>query len=47
MQTLGGGSPLVLVDGRIINSGITTIDPKDIESVEVIDVVSARYLVAP
>lgn len=44
VQTLGGGSPLVLVDGRIINSGITTIDPKDIESVEVIDVVSARYL---
>jgi hypothetical protein len=39
-----GSRPLVLVDGRIINSGITPIDPQDIESVEVIDVVSARYL---
>ncbi len=39
-----GSRPLVLVDGRIINSGITPIDPQDIESVEVVDVVSARYL---
>ncbi len=39
-----GSSPLVLIDGQIINSGITPIDPQDIESVEVIDVVSARYL---
>lgn len=47
MQTLtmsNGSTPLILVDGNKINTGINSIDPKDIESVEVIDVVSARYL---
>lgn len=39
-----GSGPLVLVDGKAVNTGITPIDPKDIESVEIIDVVSARYL---
>lgn len=39
-----GSTPLVLIDGNRMNSGITPIDPKDIESVEVIDVVNARYL---
>lgn len=39
-----GSRPLILIDGKIIHSGITPIDPKDIESVEIIDVVSARYL---
>ena len=39
-----GGKLLILIDGKIINTGITPIDPKDIESVEVIDVVNARYL---
>ncbi|MBS9768770.1 MAG: outer membrane beta-barrel protein [Flavobacteriaceae bacterium] len=39
-----GESPLILIDGRLVNSGIQPINPKDIESVEVSDVVSARYL---
>lgn len=39
-----GESPLILIDGRLVNSGIKPINPKDIESVEVFDVVSARYL---
>jgi len=39
-----GSSPMVLIDGRSVNSGITPINPKEIESVEVRDVVSARYL---
>ncbi len=39
-----GSFPLVLIDGKAVNSGITPIDPKEIESVEVIDVVGARYL---
>lgn len=39
-----GKQPLVLIDGKTINSGITPINPEDIESVEVMDVVSARYL---
>lgn len=39
-----GISPLILIDGNRINSGITPIDPKEIESIEIIDEVSARYL---
>lgn len=39
-----GSTPLVLINGNHMNSGITPIDPKDIESVEIIDVVNARYL---
>lgn len=39
-----GTSPLILVDGNKINSGVAPIDPKEIESVEIMDVVSARYL---
>lgn len=39
------GSPLmVLIDGRHVNSGIAPINPKEIESVEIMNVVSARYL---
>lgn len=37
-------TPLILINGESVNTGIAPIDPKDIESVEVIDVVSARYL---
>ena len=44
VQMSDGSKPLVLIDGIAVNSGITPIDPKDIESVEVVDVVSARYL---
>ncbi|MDR1203570.1 MAG: outer membrane beta-barrel protein [Tannerellaceae bacterium] len=39
-----GTSPLILINGMTIHSGVTPIDPKDIESVEVMNVVSARYL---
>ena len=39
-----GSSPMVLIDGKRINTGITPINPKEIESVEIINVVSARFL---
>ena len=39
-----GESPLVLIDGKYVNTGISPIDPKDIESVEISEVVSAKYL---
>ena len=39
-----GERPLILVNGNRYNSGVAAIDPKEIESVEVIDVVRARYL---
>ena len=39
-----GESPLILIDGHLINSGIQPILPENIESVEVSEVVSARYL---
>ena len=39
-----GSTPLILINGMSVNSGIAPIDPKDIESVEIMDVVSARYL---
>lgn len=43
--TTNAGEPLlVLIDGKLQNSGIQPIDPKFIESVEVSDVVSARFL---
>ena len=39
-----GTSPLILIDGFRVNSGIAPLDPSEIESVEVINVTSARYL---
>lgn len=39
-----GEIPLILVDGHLVNSGIQPILPENIESVEVSEVVSARYL---
>lgn len=36
--------PLILIDGKYINSGIYPIDPKFIESVEIIEVMNAKYL---
>jgi hypothetical protein len=39
-----GVTPLILVNGIRTPGGINNIDPKDIESVEVIQVPSARYL---
>lgn len=44
VQTADGDSPLILVDGKLFNSGIAPIDPSRIESVELSEVVSARYL---
>ena len=44
ITTLDGIAPMILVDGKPINTGINPINPEDIESVELINVVSARYL---
>lgn len=38
-----GSAPLILIDGIAVNSGVAPIDPADIESVEVMDIVTARY----
>lgn len=39
-----GERPLILVDGNRHHSGIATIDPKEIEAVEVVEIAKARYL---
>ena len=39
-----GETPLILVDGHLVNSGVQPILPENIESVEISEVVSARYL---
>lgn len=44
IQTIDGVTPLILIDGNRVNSGIAPIDPQEIESVEVITNPSARYL---
>lgn len=44
IKMLDGSSPLILINGNMINSGVSPISPSDIESVEVINSVSARYL---
>lgn len=44
VQMANGESPLILIDGKMFNSGIAPIDPSRIESVEISEVVSARYL---
>ena len=44
VQSKDGMPLLVLIDGMQINTGITPIDPKRIESVEVMDVVTAKYM---
>lgn len=38
-----GSTPKILIDGIAVNSGIAPIDPGDIESVEVMDIVTAKY----
>ncbi|MDE6098782.1 MAG: outer membrane beta-barrel protein [Muribaculaceae bacterium] len=40
----GGETPLIMIDGKLFNSGIAPIDPKFIESVEIKEVMNARYL---
>lgn len=44
VKTLDGKAPLILINGNMVNSGIGPISPADIESVEVVNSVSARYL---
>lgn len=44
VKLISGESPLVLIDGNRVNSGIAPIEPADIESVEVITNPSARYI---
>ena len=44
VKTADNNSLLILIDGQSVNSGIAPIDPKDIESVEIMDVTTARYL---
>jgi len=39
-----GTAPLILINGTAVHTGVTPIDPKEIESVEVMNVVNARYL---
>lgn len=39
-----GEKPLILIDGKLFNSGIAPIDPSRIESVEISEIVSARYI---
>lgn len=44
IKMVNGSAPLILINGNIVNSGVNPISPSDIESVEVINSVSARYL---
>lgn len=44
VKTVKGSAPLVLINGIELNSGIKPILPADIEYVEVIDAVPARYM---
>lgn len=39
-----GQSMVILIDGMRVNSGISPIDPSRIKSVEIIDVVGAKYI---
>lgn len=44
VRSADGQSMLILVDGMRVNSGVSPIDPARIKSVEIIDVVSAKYI---
>lgn len=44
IMLLDGKQPLILIDGNKANSGVSPLLPSDIESVEVITAVPARYL---
>ena len=43
--TLSDGTiPMILINGQRINGGVKSIDPKHVESIEIIETPSARYL---
>lgn len=44
VQAVDNKKMLILIDGARVNTGLTTIDPKRIESVEISDVVSSKYV---
>lgn len=44
ITTNDGSTLLVLIDGKLMNTGVAPIDPKFIESIELQEVVSAKYL---
>jgi hypothetical protein len=44
VKMANGSTPLILINGVRTGAGLNAVDPKDIESVEVIDFPSARYL---
>ena len=44
IKMVDGAIPLILINGHKVNSGINSIDPKEVEAVEVINNPSARYL---
>lgn len=44
VKTTDGDTPIVLIDGKLVNSGIQPIDPEFIESVELKEVMNAKYL---
>lgn len=44
VRSADGQSMLILVDGMRVNSGVSPIDPARIKSVEIVDVVSAKYM---
>lgn len=44
VRSVDGESMAILIDGMRVNSGISPIDPARIKSVEIVDVVGARYM---
>ena len=44
VRSSDGQSMMILIDGMRVNSGISPIDPSRIKSVEIIDVVGAKYM---
>jgi len=44
VRSSDGQSMMILIDGIRVNSGISPIDPSRIKSVEIIDVVGAKYM---
>lgn len=44
VRSSDGQSMVILIDGMRVNSGISPIDPSRIKSVEIIDVVGAKYM---